>query len=196
MNITNTPRHIRLALPFLLGASVLFAACGGDDDLNSQPVDTVEAVVTVDTVADPAGSDVPVTDAGNAAGTQPAQACGLLDSAAVDALLGTSGVTTSVDTSLGLYDGCRWATATTDVPALLLAYDDTMDFEQVRGLACDGTTAEPVAAVGADAVACFGAVVAPAGTGVIMVSIDDPTDQWDDAGEIDLAAQFAADALA
>ena len=44
---------------------------------------------------------------------------GLLDPATVDAALGTSGVKTSPDTSLGLLDGCRWATAATDVPAVL-----------------------------------------------------------------------------
>ena len=59
----------------------------------------------------------------------------------------------------------------------------------------DGTTPEPLPSAGADAVACFGAVVAPAGSGVILVSIDDPTDQWDDEGELALAVGFAITAV-
>lgn len=46
--------------------------------------------------------------------------------------LGTSGVTTSIDTSLGLLDGCRWATALTDVAALVVGYDPTMPFADIR----------------------------------------------------------------
>ncbi|MGD9997645.1 MAG: hypothetical protein AB7L17_05890 [Ilumatobacteraceae bacterium] len=195
MNITNTStthRRLRFALPLLVGASVLFGACGGDDD-TSDSVETVsDTGVPVMTAPDSTESPA---DAGDAGGIEPAQACGLLDASTVDAALGTSGVATSVDTSLGLFDGCRWATAATDVPALVLGYDPTMDFDHVRELACDGTTPEPVAAAGADAVACFGAVVAPAGTGVILTSIEDPTDQWDDAAELELAAQLTVAAV-
>ena len=185
MNITNTvtrPRRPRLSLPLLVGATLLLGACG---DSSEDIADTANTVA-VDTTA-----PVATVDIGDAAGTEPAKACGLFDAAAVDAALGTSGVTTSIDTSLGLFDGCRWATARTDVPALLIGYDPTADFEHVHDLACDGTTPVPVLAAGADSVACFGVVVAPAGTGVILVSIDDPGDQWNDAGELDLATRFA-----
>ncbi|MBI5087754.1 MAG: hypothetical protein HZB15_02485, partial [Actinobacteria bacterium] len=175
-------RRLRCALPLVVGAALFLGACGGDDDTTAP--DTSPDTTVVDSPADP-------TDVGDAAGSEPAQACGLLDATMVDAALGTSGVTTSVDTSLGLFDGCRWATARTDVPAVVLGYGPTMDFDQVRGLACDGTTPAPLPAAGADAVACFGAVVAPAGSGVILVSIDDPADQWDDEGELALAVGLA-----
>jgi hypothetical protein len=175
MNITTpTTNRRRISLTLLAGAALLLGACGGGDDDTSAPVTTV----TGSTAAPADAGDA----AGDAGGIEPAQACGLLDPATVDAALGTSGVTTSADTSLGLFDGCRWATAATDVPAVLVGYDPTGDFDQVRGLACDGTTPEPVSGAGSDAVACYGAVVAPAGSGVILVSIDDPADRWDDAG--------------
>ena len=190
MNIITTTtttihRRRRLCVPLLVGATLLLGACGGNDGDSAAAAETVAG----DTVAPSA-----TIDASGAAETEPAKACGLLDLTAVDAALGTSGVTTSLDTSLGLFDGCRWATARTDVPALLVGYDPILEFGKVRDLACDGTTPEPVPAAGADAVACFGVVVAPAGTGVILVSIDDQADQWDDATELNLAAGFAVTA--
>lgn len=193
-HINTTPtsvRRLRIALPLLAGATLLFGACGGGDDAEADAVDTVLDDTMPPAVTDTDQGDAPIETVGDAAGTEPAKACGLLDTATVDSVLGTSGVTTSVDTSLGFFDGCRWATANTDVPALLIGYDPTADFQQIRDLACDGATPEPILALGVDSVACFGVVVAPAGTGVVMVSIDDPLDQWDDAGELDLATRFA-----
>ncbi len=179
---TTTTHPLRRAVPAIVGAAIVLAACGGGGD-STDRADSGSEVV------DTAGEDDPTASAG---GIEPAAACGLLDASAVDALLGTSGVTTAVDASLGFYDGCRWATAPTDVPALIVGYDGTMAFEQARDLACSDTTPEPAAAAGADAVACFGAVIAPAGSGVVIVNVDDPTGGLDDAAQVDVAARAAA----
>lgn len=183
-----TSRRRRLALPLLIGATVLLGACGSDDPAaTDRPADDPATETTPDVVA-PDGAD----PGSGAAGSEPARACGLFDVSTVDAMLGTSGTTTSRDTSLGLYDGCRWATAPTDVPALVVGYDPTGDADTIRDLACDGDTAVDVAGAGTGAVVCFGTLIVPARTGVIMVSIDDPLDQWDDGTEVGLAAAFAA----
>ena len=185
---TRTSRRRRLALPLLIGATALLGACGSDDPAaTDQPADDPTTETTPDVVA-PDGA----APGSGAAGSEPASACGLFDVSTVDAMFGTSGTTTSRDTSLGLYDGCRWATAPTDVPALVVGYDPTGDADTIRDLACDGDTAVDVAAAGTGAVVCFGTVIVPAPTGVIMVSIDDPLDQWDDDTELGLAAAFAA----
>jgi hypothetical protein len=173
----------RLAATVAVGATLLLGACGGDDG-DDAASDT------------PTASDAPDTPAvtGDAAGIEPADACGLLDLAAVDGWLGTSGVSASTDTSLGLM-GCRWATAQTDVPALLLGYDGQIAFDETRDRACDGETPVAVPAAGDEAVACFGAVIAPAGTGVVIVSVDDSTGTFDDAAQLTIAAEAAAAAV-
>lgn len=185
---TSTGRRRRLATSLLIGAAVLLGACGSDDAADAdRPTDDPATETIPDAIPDGG------TDPGSgAAGSDPASACGLFDVSTVDAMLGTSGVATSRDTSLGLYDGCRWATAPTDVPALVVGYDPTGDAATIRDLACDGDTAVDVAAAGPGAVVCFGTVIVPAPTGVILVSIDDPLDQWDDDTELGLAAAFAA----
>lgn len=176
----------RLAVTLVVGASLVLGACG--DDGSDDSIDaTTDTTAVVDTAAPDAGAA--------AGGIEPAQACGLLDTAAVDALLGTSGVTTSIDTSLGLLDGCRWATAPTDVAALVVGYDPTMPFADIRDRACDGETPQPAPDAHPEAVACYGLVIAPAGTGVVLVSIEDGSYQWDDATQVELAAQAAADIL-
>ncbi|MCX6520651.1 MAG: hypothetical protein NTZ21_08305 [Actinobacteria bacterium] len=190
---TRTSLRRRLALPLLIGATVLLGACGSNDPAaTDRPADdpTTEDPTTETTpdVVAPDGAD----PGSGAAGSEPASACGLFDVSTVDAMLGTSGTTTSRDTSLGLYDGCRWATAPTDVPALVVGYDPTGDADTIRDLACDGDTAVDVAGAGTGSVVCFGTVIVPAPTGVIMVRIDDPLDQWDDDTELGLAAAFAA----
>lgn len=177
----------RLAVAFAAGAALLLGACGGGDgDATPDTADTATAV------EDAAPGTAPDTG-GAAAGIEPAEPCGLLDLAVVDGWLGTSGVSASTDTSLGLM-GCRWATARTDVPALLLGYDGQMPFEEVRDRACEGETPTPMPAAGPDAVACFGAVIAPASTGVVIVSVEDMTGTFDEAAQLDIAAA-AADAV-
>jgi hypothetical protein len=168
-------------LPILVATTVVPALLGAcSDDTTDHSSDIIDTTDTIDTTGGP--------DAG---ASEPAQACGLLDPAAVDGWLGTTGVTGAQDTSLGLFDGCRWATAATDVPELLVGYGPTMEFEQVRDLACEGTTAEPATSAGADAVACFGAVVARAGEGVVLVSVEDSTGGLDEAAQLDIATRAA-----
>ena len=190
-----TSRRRRLALPLLIGATALLGACGSDDPAaTDRPADDPTTETTSETASETTPDVAPDgADPGSgAAGSEPASACGLFDVSTVDAMFGTSGTTTSRDTSLGLYDGCRWATAATDVPALVVGYDPTGDADTIRDLACDGDIAVDVAAAGTGAVVCFGTVIVPAPTGVILVSIDDPLDQWDDDTELGLAAAFAA----
>lgn len=192
----------RLAVTLVAGAALVLGACGDDGS-----DDTADGAGTPVTVLDTATPDTPDTassddtgtdtgsDTGTDTGSEPAQACGLLDLAAVDALLGTTGVTASTDTSLGLLDGCRWATAPTDAAALIVGYDPTMSFADIRDRACEGETPQPATGAHPEAVSCYGVVIAPAGTGVVLVSIEDGTYQWDDATQVDLATRAAADLL-
>ncbi|MEZ5249677.1 MAG: hypothetical protein R2713_10825 [Ilumatobacteraceae bacterium] len=191
------PRHhlthrtrptVRWAAALALGTTLLLGACS-DDTATDTATDTDTPVTAA---AD--SPDAPDTG-GDASGIEPAEPCGLLDAAAVDGWLGTSGVAASTDTSLGLM-GCRWATAPTDVPALLLGYDGLMDFAEVRDQACEGETPMPVPAAGPDAVACFGAVIAPAGTGVVIVDVEDHTGTFDESAQLGIAANAAAAAVA
>lgn len=179
---------IRFAAVLALGTTLLLGAC--TDDTASDAAEGADTPVT----AAPVSPDAPDTG-GDASGIEPAEPCGLLDAAAVDGWLGTSGVAASTDTSLGLM-GCRWATAPTDVPALLLGYDGLMDFAAVRDQACEGETPMPVPAAGPDAVACFGAVIAPAGTGVVIVDVEDHTGTFDESAQLGIAANAAAAAVA
>lgn len=176
----------RLAVTFAAGAALLLGACG--DDVATP--DTAGTATADDGVAPGTTPDA----GGAAAGIEPAEPCGLLDVATVDGWLGTSGVSASTDTSLGLM-GCRWATAPTDVPALFLGYDGQMAFEEVRDRACEGETPTPMPAAGPEAVACFGAVIARASTGVVIVSVEDMTGTFDEAAQLDIAATAAADAV-
>ncbi|MFN8053675.1 MAG: hypothetical protein U0Q22_19735 [Acidimicrobiales bacterium] len=186
MNILSTRLSTRLAVTLVAGAALVLGACG-DDGSDGTTDDGHDA---------PATTVIDAGDAGDAAGgIEPAQACGLLDLAAVDALLGTSGVAAHVDTSLGLLDGCRWATAPTDAAALIVAHDPTMSFADVRDRSCEGETPQPAPTAHPEAVSCYGTVIAPAGTGVVLVSIEDGTYQWDDATRLDLAVRAAADVL-
>src|SRR5690606_32219692 len=76
----------RLAVVLAAGAALLLGACGGDDgDAAPGSADTATAVEDA-----PPGTTPDPADA--AGGIEPAEPCGLLDLAAVDGWLATSGV--------------------------------------------------------------------------------------------------------
>lgn len=195
MHASTRPGRTRRALPLALGlGALLLTACGGDDE---QSDDTV-AVVDDTSVDTDAGDTSDTTGDPDAA--QPANSgltsCDLLTPAEVDSLLGTTGTTASLDTSLGLYDGCRYASAATDVPAVVLAYAIDMPFADISARACEGTEALAMPGVAADAVSCYDTIIAPAGTGVLMAHLEDPSDQFDAEAETALVAGITGAALA
>lgn len=192
-----TRRSRRLLLPAAaVMAALALAACGGDDE--NDTIDTgdttTETPLPVDVDPGAEGGDTGSDDDASGdriPGGVAIDACVLVDPSTVDTILTTTGNTASPDTSLGLAEGCRYASADVDVPALLIAYTDTIAFDEVRDLACDGADVIDVPTVAEGAVECFGAVVAPANGGAILVSIDDPTDLYDDVTDSALTATAA-----
>jgi hypothetical protein len=192
-----TRRSRRLLLPAAaVMAALALAACGGDDENDTIDTDdtTTETPLPVDVDPGAEGGDTGGDDDASGdriPGGVALDACVLLDPATVDTLLTTTGATASPDTSLGLADGCRYASADVDVPAVIVGYTDTIAFDEVRDLACDGADVVEVPTVAEGAVECFGAVVAPANGGAILVAIEDPTDLYDDVTDSALTATAA-----
>lgn len=164
------------------GLAVALAACGGDDSSASDtsasgsdaPVTTVAASDSSATTL--AGSDGPVTTVGTLPHDTGLVACQLLDAPNVGELLGTPGVTAEPDTSLGAADGCRYSAARTDKPAVVLGSMPDTPYEKVKQLACDGF--DPVT-LDSGLLQCGSAVIAQAGSGALMVSVEDPTGNLD-----------------